>query len=416
MAFKQSNLVPGWTDSDPVVNWKLYKKHIDDCVAQGSNTPQLITYPVFSADYGANYIKASNAYSGGVLVGDKIFFSPWNQSQNPYFAWHYLDLTSGKLKLYSIWTVNNPVALAYQGAVVDQNELVWFMPSEQGNQTKWHYVDPKKNWNGPDSIITVVNGPTKTNPYRGGVFVPSLNRIYLIPFNQSNEPTWHYIDTVTKTVVGYSQNSGVTPVANAYFGGVLAPNGRIYLIPYNQASASHWHYIDTNTGNVVAYPQNSGVTPVAASAYQGGALTSNGKIYLAPSQQADEANWHYIDINTGSVVAYPNNSGVTPVSSVAYSGAIFAPDGYVYLIPYSQTTATNWHRINPVDNSVSAYAVPALIGSGSAVSGGVLAPDGRIYLMPCNGPISPSKLYCIKTNAQQNFNTTVLTSPFFNKF
>ena len=139
-------------------------------------------------------------------------------------------------------------------------------------------------------------------------------------------------------VVAYTH--GATVVASAYFGGVLSPNGRIYLCPYLQATAVVWHYIDTATGSVVAYTHGA---TVVASAYVGGVLSPNGRVYLCPTSQATAAVWHYIDTATGSVVAYTH--GATVVAS-AYFGGVLSPNGRVYLCPTGQATAAVWHYIN----------------------------------------------------------------------
>ena len=90
------------------------------------------------------------------------------------------------------------------------------------------------------SGVTVV-----ANGYRGGVYSPLQNRIYLVPFSQSNQTNWHYIDCATGTVVAYA--SGVTVVANGYVGGVYSPlQNRIYLVPLLQSNQANWHYIQVN--------------------------------------------------------------------------------------------------------------------------------------------------------------------------
>ena len=87
---------------------------------------------------------------------------------------------------------------------------------------------------------------------------------------------------------------GATAVATAYLGGVLSTNGRIYLTPYTQSTAVVWHYIDTATGSVVAYTH--GATAVTT-ACVGGVLSPNGRIYLIPFSQSTAVVWHYIDTN-----------------------------------------------------------------------------------------------------------------------
>jgi hypothetical protein len=99
--------------------------------------------------------------------------------------------------------------------------------------------------------------------------------------------------------VAYAHGLGAdTPVANAYAGGVLAPNGRVWLVPWDQATQTKWHYIDTATGTVVAYAHGLGADTPVANAYAGGVLTPNGRIWLVPRNQATQTKWHYIEPNS----------------------------------------------------------------------------------------------------------------------
>jgi hypothetical protein len=92
-------------------------------------------------------------------------------------------------------------------------------------------------------------------------------------------------------VVAYAH--GATAVASAYIGGVFDPvNNRIYFVPSAQADQANWHYVNLTTGAVVAYAH--GATAVA-SAYIGGVFDPvNNRIYFAPNAQSNQANWHYV--------------------------------------------------------------------------------------------------------------------------
>jgi len=62
------------------------------------------------------------------------------------------------------------------------------------------------------------------------------------------------------------------------------------------------------------------------SAYIGGVYSpTQNRIYLVPSIQSNQTNWHYIDCDTGVVVAYAH--GVTVVVN-AYGAGIFANSKY----------------------------------------------------------------------------------------
>ena len=133
------------------------------------------------------------------------------------------------------------------------------------------------------------------NSYCGGIYVN--NRVYFLP--QTTAARWSYIDTTKDRVILYSHGSSM--VNNAYNGGVLAPDGKIYLVPQGAATSETWHYIDSTkspgaSGHVVAYTHGSFAI---ANAYSGGVLAPDGKIYLIPRYQSTSTMWHYIDTGEG---------------------------------------------------------------------------------------------------------------------
>ena len=46
-------------------------------------------------------------------------------------------------------------------------------------------------------------------------------------------------------------------------------------------------------------------------------------IYLAPTGQATQSTWHYIDCNNGAVIGYEH--GTTSAAASAYFGAVYSP-------------------------------------------------------------------------------------------
>ena len=108
---------------------------------------------------------------------------------------------------------------------------------------------------------------------------------YLTAIHDKNE-------NITEFGVG-TYTHGVTAVNYAYSGGVYSPTqNRIYLVPSGQADETNWHYIDCSDGSVNVYAH--GVTAVN-DAYLGGVYSpTQNRIYLVPYGQADETNWHYI--------------------------------------------------------------------------------------------------------------------------
>ena len=94
-------------------------------------------------------------------------------------------------------------------------------------------------------IGTYTHGQTIVDlAYAGGVYSPTQNRIYFVPYNQQSPNSWHYMDCNTGTIVAYT--AGVGAVANAYFGGAYCPTqNRVYFIPYFGAAPQlTWHFLD----------------------------------------------------------------------------------------------------------------------------------------------------------------------------
>jgi len=75
-----------------------------------------------------------------------------------------------------------PRVPALTGAI-DNNELVRYLIQIQG-----------KNKDGGFGACQFAHGITAVaNAYRGGVYSPTQNRIYLVPYAQAPETNWHYI-------------------------------------------------------------------------------------------------------------------------------------------------------------------------------------------------------------------------------
>ena len=185
--------------------------------------------------------------------------------------------------------------------------------------------------------------------------------------------------TIATTLGNYLH--GATVGDDAYYDGIYSPlNNRIYLIPYNQCDETNWHYIDCDTGDVVAYEHGATVINYG---YRGGVYNKNQKrIYLVPFAQAPETNWHYIDCDTGDVVAYEH--GITTIlSSTAYSGGEYDEiNNRIYFAPYNQGPY-NWHYVDCSDNSVIAYNTILCTAGANAYLDAVFSPnENKIYFVP----------------------------------
>ena len=213
------------------------------------------------------------------------------------------------------------------------------------------------------------------------VKIPSYNQS-----NYSRQGVTNYIQSLMNQgsylSSANSYTHGATVSNSGYGGSVYSPTqNRIYLVPSAQSGSANWHYIDCNTGTVVAYPKV--VATVTSDAYLGGAYSpTQNRIYFAPSNQADPANakWHYIDCNTGLVGEYDK-----PTNAIQYSyyGAVYSPiQNRIYFVP--DASNSTWHYIDCNTGAVVNYSPPVFNNS---YVGGVYSPtQNRIYFVPNSTP------------------------------
>lgn len=324
-----------------------------------------------------NSIGTSSAYAGAVYspIQNRIYFVPLNIANAAGKNWHYVDCSTGNVVTYVHTLTTVPVSQAYRGGVYSPTQnRIYFVPYAQANQTSWHYVNCASG-----QIVEYAHGVTAVaNGYRGGVYSPTQDRIYLIPYNQANQTNWHYIDCSTGNVVAYAHGTGITQTA-AYSGGVYSPTeNRIYLVPYGRGTQTTWHYIDCSNGNVVSYTHGATVSTFP---YNGGAFSpTENRIYLAPEGQSGQANWHYIDCSNGNVVAYARPNFI---NNGAYVGAVYMPTvNRIYFVPNGQGNNANWHYINCTTSTPTVYT-HNVTAVASAYEGGAYSPtENRIYFAP----------------------------------
>jgi len=195
-----------------------------------------------------------------------------------------------------------------------------------------------------------------------------------------NIAAWSY-------VVSTPQPAIVLPELSAYYGGVYSPtDNRIYLVPCMQADGSDWHYIDCDTGTMVAYPHNL-VYGAVNMAYVGGVYAPlQNRVYFVPYKQADVANfiWHYVDCTNLLVIEYTHTLETLPTSA-AYFGGVYSPnEDKIYFVPSAQAPFDRWHLIECQSGTIVSYehnlSLPA---TNNAYDGGVYSPkDDRIYFVP----------------------------------
>jgi hypothetical protein len=128
------------------------------------------------------------------------------------------------------------------------------------------------------------------------------------------------------------------------------------------------------------------------------------RLQYTRTAQANRFPANNIDNDTTSTPA-----GTYPGSN-AFASGVLLPDGRVFCVPNSSTSARIY---DPVANSVS---TPAGTYPGNiAFAGGVLLPDGRVFCVPRN---SDSARICSGdfSSAGFNFDPTTLRSAYLNKY
>lgn len=163
-----------------------------------------------------------------------------------------------------------------------------------------------------------------------------------------------------------STYSLVYTAADAYIGGVVAPNGDVHFIPL---SANRGQKISA-AGVVSTYS----LLYTGIYAYFGGVLAPNGDIHFVPftANRGQKVDKNGV-VSTYALV-YTNSSG-------AYNGGTVLPDGAIHFTPW---LADRGQKISAA-GVVSTYT---LTTTTAATYGGVLGADGKMYTSSYNWPLS----------------------------
>ena len=292
---------------------------------------------------------AAQAYSSMTYspTQNRIYLTPYINATSA--TWHYIDCNTGAVVAYTHGAT--ATGQAYSGAVYSPKQnRIYFAPYLQAAYINWHYLDCTTG------AIVSYSAAILSATYVGACYSPAQDRIYFIPFGMSSQANWHYINCSTGSLVAYDHGFGTTIPANAYTGGCYSPTqNRIYFMPRGISSAADWHYINCNTGAIVAYTHGA---TVASSAFAGGCYSPlSNKIFLAPLGSSSSATWYYIDCNTGAVVPYNHGFGTT-IPGSAYSGAVYSPmQNKIFFIPQGQSSQANWHYVKEYSASENTVAL-----------------------------------------------------------
>ncbi len=300
-----------------------------------------------TAAHGQTLIGAA-PYRGGTFAPllNRVYLAP--MYMGPEMTWHFIDCATNTLVPYPQNSGVTATGEAYFGAVFSPlNNRVYFVPSFMAPKPEWHYIDCDTG-----NVVSYMPGAgasTAANQgFADGAYSPTQDRIYFAPYTQGDEPLWIGIECSSGNAFSYPAPPGVTSNV-AYVGAVYSPRqNRIYFMPNGVCPDANWHYINCDTGVVVAYA--NGITPALGSSdYNGGTYepTTN-RIYLTPWNRSEDATWHYIDCNDGSVQEYVNDSGTVIVGAYRGRGAYHPSLNRVILAPYNAFGAANWAQIQPL--------------------------------------------------------------------
>jgi hypothetical protein len=300
-------------------------------------------------------------------MNHRIYFIPYAQADPSSFQsrWHYIDCSSGQVQSYAHNRPSSEFQTrAYVGGVYDPIQgRIYFVPYQQirstNFKTHWHYIDCQTN-----TVQTYAHGFLETdfqsNAYVGAVFSPTQKKIYFIPIRQTltnNFKThWHYIDCETGLVNSYPHGRPASEFvdASSYAGGVFVPTlNRIYFVPFEQSNAKeYWHYIDCSNGLVVAYEHEVSLAHLNENAYAGGVYDPLlNRVYFVPRGQTSENEfkevWHYLDCELEAIQEYEHGFSSSAFVNNAYNGGIFVPQSnQIYFLSYFQSASRPyWHGI-----------------------------------------------------------------------
>jgi len=215
----------------------------------------------------------------------------------------------------------------------------------------------------------------------------------------NNNTLWSYpqyylrgSDFIPSNTSDLSQYTFTNSDVSAFAGGVLAPNGKIYGIPFN---STYVPIIDP-INNTVDTTTITGLT--GTQKWEGGVCHPNGNIYCIPY---DSQNVLIINTftNTVNITTFSGFTG-----SAKWSGGVLAPNGDIHFIPHG---ADRGQKISAA-GVVSTYSLVNTVSS--AYAGGVLSPQGEIYFVNYSAAVGQK----ISTNTSRPIGYCL--SPFFNKF
>jgi len=194
----------------------------------------------------------------------------------------------------------------------------------------------------PVSGSVTIFGAAQLGLNYGGSAVLGLNgKIYAVPYAGTTQIA--EIDPTTRGITLF----GPSLTANNYYGGILAPSGKIYLPGFTTSTILE---VDPIAHTVTSFGNTGG-----SSNYLGAAVAPNGHIYLTPRSSAVVLEF---DPVTHTQTTFGSGWGA---AVTAFDGGILAPNGKIYAFPL--TGSGNNQQPLEIDPKANGNYCPAVARS-----------------------------------------------------
>lgn len=299
------------------------------------------------------------------IVGPQ-FWSRWKQILNTFIGNISFDY-----KPYTVKSTFPGGTNPYLSGIMMENGNIFFVPF---NATAGQIYDPIN-----DRIITPTGSYPGSAAYSGAVLIHS-GEVLLVPRNTVCRVYNPYSDSV-RTI-------GSAPaVANAFYSGVVLPDGRVYCVA---GGSSFAQIIDPKLNTVTALPGSPATGAVGA------VLLPDGRILVVPNGVPNSPAVIYNPITNTHT-----STSLNPPVNTAYFGGVIMPDDDIFIIPNSATSAVIYNYKKDT--------VTTIPGTVTGYSSAVLLPDGGVFLMSATANTA-HKIYYRETNSYITLNTAPTTN------
>jgi hypothetical protein len=250
-----------------------------------------------------------------------VYFAPSGNNFDATDSWVRLNVNTDPftLETYSFnYNATDFYSDKYKFAVQTKNNRIFLLPhsvtSGSITTTKFHYIDCSGD--NPTVVAYDIGGMIPQlygsgTPYQGGVYIPELDRIYLIPHYQMRDTTnkrLHYISncSTSPSIVMYNHTSSDPfTTTGAYTNGLYIGNGLIFLIPTGQCTQAKLHLLDVYNNNLISYntflrPLNPSPVNEKVDTWIAGATLVDDKIFFsfrAGTRINNQVSWFYLRLN-----------------------------------------------------------------------------------------------------------------------